>query len=114
MPNSRFALHGLAPHQFTVCALLLPRIHGLGAFFRPLVYGGHSRVSELRQRCNSQVMRSRGSLRKAHHSCTRVRGPPVALHVSQQISSESWGSSGVPAVSRYTLNPKGPCRTCRP
>ena len=36
------------------------------------------------------------------HSCTRVRGPPVALHVSQQISSESWGFSGVAAVSRYT------------
>ena len=31
----------------------------------------------------------------SRHSCTRVRGPPVALHVSlrvsQQISSESWG-----------------------
>ena len=47
------------------------------------------------------------------HSCTRVRGPPVALHVSQQISSESWGSSGVAAVSRYTPR-KRPCHTCRP
>ena len=36
------------------------------------------------------------------HSCTRVRGPPVALHVSQQISSKSWGFAGVAAVSRYT------------
>ena len=36
------------------------------------------------------------------HSCTHVRGPPVALHVSQQISSESWGFSDVAAVSRYT------------
>ena len=36
------------------------------------------------------------------HSCTRVRGRPVALHVSQQISSESWGFLGVAAVSRYT------------
>ena len=35
MPNSRFALHGLAPPQFTVCALFLPLIHGLCAFFRP-------------------------------------------------------------------------------
>ena len=33
--------------------------------------------------------------------------------MSQQISSESWGSSGVAAVSRYTP-PKKPCRTCRP
>ena len=48
-----------------------------------------------------------------NHSCTHVRGPPVALHVSQQISSESWGFSGVAAVSRYTP-PKRPCRTCRP
>ena len=47
------------------------------------------------------------------HSCTRARGPPVALHVSQQISLESWGFSGVAAVSRYTP-PKRPCRTCRP
>ena len=43
---------------------------------------------------------------RQNHSCTRVRGPPVttraALHVSQQISSESWGFSGVAAVSRYT------------
>ena len=30
MPNSRFALHGLAsPPSFTVCALFLPPIHGL-------------------------------------------------------------------------------------
>ena len=46
------------------------------------------------------------------HSCTRVRGPPVALHVSQQISSQSWGFSGVAAVSRYTPL-KRPCCTCR-
>ena len=32
MPNSRFALHGLAPPYFTVCALFLPLIHGLCAF----------------------------------------------------------------------------------
>ena len=38
----------------------------------------------------------------AKRSCTRVRGPPVALHMSQQISSESLGFSGVAAVSRYT------------
>ena len=31
----------------------------------------------------------------------------VALHVSQQMSSESWGFSGVAAVSRYTP-PKKP------
>ena len=38
------------------------------------------------------------------HSCTRVRHPVarVALHVSQQISSESCNFSGVAAVSRYT------------
>ena len=41
------------------------------------------------------------------HSGTRVRGNPcratrVALHVSQQISSEFGGFSGVAAVSRYT------------
>ena len=41
-----------------------------------------------------------------------MRGPPVALHVSQQISSESWDFSGVAAVSRYTP-PKKPCRACR-
>ena len=28
MPNSRFALHGLAPPYFTVCALFLPTNHG--------------------------------------------------------------------------------------
>ena len=50
------------------------------------------------------------------HSCTRVRGSPVALHVSQQIPSESWGFSGVAEVSRYTPPPpqKRPCRACRP
>ena len=37
MPNSRFALHGLAPPYFTVCALFLPLIHGLCAFLRPLL-----------------------------------------------------------------------------
>ena len=37
MPKSRFALHGLAPPKFTVCALFLPLIHGLCAFFRPLL-----------------------------------------------------------------------------
>ena len=36
MPNSRFALHGLAPPKITVCAPFLPLIHGLCAFFRPL------------------------------------------------------------------------------
>ena len=34
MPNSRFALHGLAPPQFSVCAPFLPLIHGLCTFFR--------------------------------------------------------------------------------
>ena len=44
------------------------------------------------------------------YSCTvsRVQGPLVALHVSQQISSESWGFAGVAAVSRYTPPLKGP------
>ena len=42
------------------------------------------------------------------HSCTRVQGPPVALHMSQRISSESWGFSGVAAVSRYTPPLKNP------
>ena len=37
MPYSRFALHSLAPPQFTVCALFLPLIHGLCAFFMPLL-----------------------------------------------------------------------------
>ena len=37
MPNSRFALHGLAPPYFTVCAPFLPLIHGLCGFFRPLL-----------------------------------------------------------------------------
>ena len=37
MPSSRFALHGLARPYFTVCAPFLPLIHGLCAFFRPLV-----------------------------------------------------------------------------
>ena len=51
-------------------------------------------------------------------NCTRVRGTPccatlVALHASQQISSESWGFSRVATVSRYTP-PKRPCRTCHP
>ena len=35
--NSRFALHGLAPPKFTVCAPFLPLIHGLCAFFRLLL-----------------------------------------------------------------------------
>ena len=42
-----------------------------------------------------------------------MRGPPVALHVSQLISSEFWGFPGVAEVARYTA-PKKPCRTCRP
>ena len=37
MANSWFALHGLAPHYFTVCTLILPLIHGLCALFRPLL-----------------------------------------------------------------------------
>ena len=38
MPNPRFALHGLAPPSFTVCALFLPLLHGLcSLFFRPLL-----------------------------------------------------------------------------
>ena len=37
VPNSRFALHGLAPPQFTVCAPFLHLIHGLCAFFRLLL-----------------------------------------------------------------------------
>ena len=37
MPNSRFALHGLASPQFKVCALFWPLIHGLCAFFRSLL-----------------------------------------------------------------------------
>ena len=37
MPNSRFALHGLAPPYITVCALLFILIYGLCAFFRPLL-----------------------------------------------------------------------------
>ena len=37
MPNSRFALHGLAPPQFTVCAPFLPLIHDFCALFRPLL-----------------------------------------------------------------------------
>ena len=37
VPNSRFALHGLAPPKFTVCAPFLPLIHGLCAFFRLLL-----------------------------------------------------------------------------
>ena len=37
MPNSQFALHGLAPPKFTACAPFLPRIRGLCAFFRPLL-----------------------------------------------------------------------------
>ena len=36
MPNSRIALHGLAPPYFMVCALFLAPTHGLCAFFRPL------------------------------------------------------------------------------
>ena len=34
VPNSRFALHGLALPKFTVCAPSLPLIHGLCAFFQ--------------------------------------------------------------------------------
>ena len=37
MPNSRFALHGLAPPSFTVCAPSLPPIHGLCTFFTLLL-----------------------------------------------------------------------------
>ena len=37
VPNSRFALHGLAPPSLTVCAPFLPLIHGLCAFFRLLL-----------------------------------------------------------------------------
>ena len=39
MPNSRFALHGLALPYFTVRALLLPLIHGFNfmRLFRPLL-----------------------------------------------------------------------------
>ena len=34
VPNSRFALHDLAPPKFTVCAPFLPLIHALCAFFQ--------------------------------------------------------------------------------
>ena len=37
VPNSRFALHGLAPPQFTACVPFLPLMHGLCAFFRVLL-----------------------------------------------------------------------------
>ena len=37
MPNSRFALHGLARPYFTVCAPFLSLIHGLCALFRLLL-----------------------------------------------------------------------------
>ena len=51
-------------------------------------------------------------------SCTRVRGPPVAPHVSRytcrsRFPQNPGGFSGVAAVLCYTL-PKRPCRTCRP
>ena len=70
---------------------------------------------------------SDGDFHKMLQSTTRCRKMPqtvcckvlsiLALHVAQQISSESWGFSGVaadlPAVSRYTP-PIKPCSTCRP
>ena len=37
VPDSRFALHGLAPPWFMVCSPFLPLIHGLCAFVRPLL-----------------------------------------------------------------------------
>ena len=37
MPNSRFALHGVAPHKFTVCVPFWPLSHGLCAFFMPFL-----------------------------------------------------------------------------
>ena len=37
MPNSRFALHGVAPSYFTVCELFLPLVRCLCAFLRPLL-----------------------------------------------------------------------------
>ena len=43
-----------------------------------------------------------------NHSCTRLRGHPVSLHVLQQISSESWGFSGAAAVLRYIPPLQGP------
>ena len=68
-------------------------------------------------RCGKQTRRGRGPLfnpghhPKVVHSCTRVQRPSchatrVALHMSQQISLESCGFSGVAAVSCYT--PKRP------
>ena len=63
-----------------------------------------------------QSARSKG----ARHSCTRVRGPPVALHVSRYTCRSRFPQNpgvflGVAAVSRHTP-PKRPsgCRTCRP
>ena len=46
-------------------------------------------------------------LNERRHSFTRARVPPVALHVSQQISSQSWGFSGV-AAAPCTTTLKGP------
>ena len=37
MPNSRFALHGLAPPSSRFVRLFLPLIHGLCTFLRPLL-----------------------------------------------------------------------------
>ena len=54
--------------------------------------------SKNRSKIRDENSKNSGNFR----SCTRVRGPPVALHVSQQISSESRGFSGVAVASRYT------------
>ena len=63
MSNSRFALHGLAPPKFTVCALFLPLIlHGLRAFFRPLltpVSTAPSLPASQFTVCTSRLMRPR-------------------------------------------------------
>ena len=62
MHNSRFALHGLALPLFAVCALFLPLIHGLCAFFRTLLTPVSTALSLPASQftvCTSQFTRSR-------------------------------------------------------
>ena len=65
VPNSRFPLHGLAPPNITVCAPLLPLIHGLCAFFRllltPLLTAPSAPPSQFTV-CTSRLVRLRNTL----------------------------------------------------
>ena len=122
--NLRFALHGLPSLVHGLCAIRASNSRFLLILLASLDTCHDSPIlcQPLRafEKSKTKARWRHGRLSSwVHHTYlhtsagTPCRATCVALHVSQQISSESWGFSGVAAVSRYTPL-KRPCRTCRP